>query len=110
MFRKVRTAYEVLSDRDQRYVYDRQYEKLRGNAGPQTSKTQDNYMYERKREGRYSYSRESSASESTRNSEEKVAEEKRKMQEENARRASESLNALMKELEGISGRLGTREY
>ncbi|KAJ8068510.1 hypothetical protein OCU04_004060 [Sclerotinia nivalis] len=109
-FVKVRTAYEVLSDRDQRNVYDRQFEKVRPNVGYQTWEAPDNYTYERKRERRYSYRRGSIASEATKRSEAQEAEERRKTEEENIRRASESLDALMKELERISGRLERREY
>ncbi|KAI9641547.1 hypothetical protein NHQ30_010359 [Ciborinia camelliae] len=114
-FVKVRTAYEVLSDQDRRTFYDRQYERLWGNMashhlGSHTPKTPDNYTYERKRERRYSYRRGSSASEPMTSSETKEAEDSRKMEEDNSRRASESLDALMKELERISGRLERGEY
>ncbi|KAF7865675.1 hypothetical protein EAF04_005841 [Stromatinia cepivora] len=109
-FVKVRTAYEVLSDRDRRNVYDRQFEKVRPNVEYQTSKAPENYTYERKRERRYSYRRGSSASEATKSSEAQEAEERRKTEEENIKKASESLDALMEELEGISGRLERREY
>ncbi|TGO34310.1 hypothetical protein BHYA_0203g00150 [Botrytis hyacinthi] len=106
----VRTAYEVLSDKDQRRVYDRQYEKVISNAGSQTSKASGNYTYEGKRERRYSYRKGSSESESAKNAEAKEAEHKRKVEEDNARRASESLHSLMKELERISGRFERKEY
>ncbi|TGO63244.1 hypothetical protein BCON_0014g00330 [Botryotinia convoluta] len=106
----VRTAYEVLSDKDQRSIYDRQYEKVISNAGSQTSKASGNYTYEGKRERRYSYRKGSSESEAAKNAEAKEAEYKRKVEEDNARRASESLDSLMKELERISGRFERREY
>ncbi|TGO19160.1 hypothetical protein BTUL_0005g00060 [Botrytis tulipae] len=109
-FIKVRTAYEVLSDKDQRSVYDRQYEKAISNAGSQASKASGNYTYERKRERRYSYRKGSSEGESAKNVEAKEAEYKRKVEEDNARRASESLHSLMKELERISGRFERKEY
>ncbi|KAF5871183.1 putative domain containing protein [Botrytis fragariae] len=109
-FIKVRTAYEVLSDKDQRSIYDRQYEKVISNAGSQTSKAPGNYTYEGKRERRYSYRKGSSESEAANNAEAKEAEYKRKVEEDNARRASESLDSLMKELERISGRFERREY
>ncbi|KAF7932266.1 hypothetical protein BELL_0228g00010 [Botrytis elliptica] len=109
-FIKVRTAYEVLSDKDQRSIYDRQYEKVISNAGSQTSKASGNYTYEGKRERRYSYRKGSSESESAKNSEAKEAEYKRKVEEDNARRASESLDSLMKELERISERFERKEY
>ncbi|KAF7889145.1 hypothetical protein EAF00_009445 [Botryotinia globosa] len=104
-FIKVRTAYEVLSDKDQRSIYDRQYEKVISNAGSQTSKASSNYTYEGKRERRYSYRKGSSESESAKNARGKEAEHK-----DNATRASESLHSLMKELERISGRFERKEY
>ncbi|TGO57716.1 hypothetical protein BOTNAR_0195g00010 [Botryotinia narcissicola] len=106
----VRTAYEVLSDKDQRSIYDRQYEKVISDAGSQTSKASGNYTYEGKRERRYSYRKGSSESVSAKNAEAKEAECKRKVEEDNARRASESLHSLMKELERISGRFERKEY
>lgn len=107
---KVRTAYEVLSDKDKRSVYDHQYEKVSRNAGSQTSKAPGKYTYEGKRERRYSYRKGSSESEAAKNAEAKEMEYKKKVEEDNARRASESLDSLMKELERISGRFERREY
>ncbi|THV47872.1 hypothetical protein BGAL_0283g00090 [Botrytis galanthina] len=109
-FIKVRTAYETLSDKDQRSIYDRQYEKVISNAGSQTSKASGNYTYEGKRERRYSYRKGPSESESAKNAESKEAEYKRKVEEDNAKRASESLDTLMRELERISGRFERNEY
>ncbi|KAF7897920.1 uncharacterized protein EAF01_008886 [Botrytis porri] len=112
-FIKVRTAYEVLSDKDRRSSYDRQYEKAISDAGSQTSQTSKasgNYTYEGKRERRYSYRKGSSESEAAKNAEVEEVEFKRREEEDNARRASESLNSLMKELERISGRFERREY
>ncbi|KAF7944384.1 hypothetical protein EAE96_010781 [Botrytis aclada] len=109
-FIKVRTAYEVLSDKDQRRIYDCQYGKITSNAGSQTSKTSGNYTYEGKRERRYSYRKGSSESEAARNAEAEDVEYKRKVEEDNTRIASESLDFLMKELERISGRFERKEY
>ncbi|CAD6441243.1 b78b73a4-0bda-43e9-a777-ac6f376a00a4 [Sclerotinia trifoliorum] len=106
----VRTAYEVLSDRDQRNIYDRQFQNVRPSVEYQTWKAPDNYTYERKRERRYSYRIGSSASEAPKCSDAQEAEERRKTEEENIRKARESLDALMKELEAISERLERRQY
>ncbi|KAB8291865.1 hypothetical protein EYC80_006646 [Monilinia laxa] len=109
-FVKVRAAYEVLSDKDRRNVYDRHYGKVWGSMGSPTPKAQKIFTYQRKRERRYSYRGEPSANEDTGSSETKEAEESREMDEINARKASESLDALVKELERISGRFDRKEY
>ncbi|QSZ37831.1 hypothetical protein DSL72_008931 [Monilinia vaccinii-corymbosi] len=111
-FVKVRAAYEILSDRDRRNVYDCHHDEVWGSMGAPTPKAQDNFTRQRTREGRYSYggSGASSANEETGNSEAKEAEERKEMDEDNARRANESLDALMKELERMSGRFERREY
>ncbi|KAG4025695.1 hypothetical protein MFRU_052g00140 [Monilinia fructicola] len=109
-FVKARAAYEILSDQDRRNIYDRHYGKVWGNMESPTPKTQDNFTYQRKRERRYSYRGTPSANEGTGSSETKEAEERREVDEDNARKASESLDALMKELERISGRFDRREY